>query len=419
MKILMISPFDLVTERLWGPTIRLHSLAKAIKKLGHAAIIAGPQPFPGNRPVILDGIQLYYFKHAFHRYGYPDDGFEKERQKHNRLWRLPFIILSRWYEIMMLIKKHDIDILYVNRAFPETFYPALTARLFKRVPVICDWDDIEGLHGFSTSSMQPLYRQLIETVHEVTFPRLTDSVVVASKFIKEFALKIGVKKKRLYYAPTVADSDMFCPEIDGNIIREKYQLNNQKILLYCGNLESANGVKVENMLYTLKLLLQKDEKYTLLVVGAGDLLQKEGKEGKLITLSRELGLSDHVIFTGGIPYKDVPGYIAVADICLALFPINVITMSKSPLKIYEYMACGKTLIARDIGEISQCIKDGESGILVYSDNPEEYALKIHEYFSQQDNLNDFGEKARKIIEDQFSWKHSAAQVLKACESILH
>ena len=419
MNILMISPFDLVTKRLWGPTIRLHSLAKELNRSGHKVLLAGPPPFEGDKPTVLDGVGLYYFKRPFHRYSYPDDEGKFKRQKINRRRRLPLVILSRVAEIINIIKNNRIEVLYVNRSFIDTAYPAYMAHILMRVPIICDWDDIEGLHGFSTSFRHPLRLQFFETFNELTFPRLADATVVASNYLKEFAVNIGVKEEKLFYAPTVADSEIFNPFVSGSHIRDKYKLHGKKVLFYAGNLMEGNGVKVENIFYTLKSLTQMDSSFFLLVVGDGDLLMKKGKKGMLIELVENLGIGENVVFTGGVPYLEMPGYIAAADLCLALFPLNLITMSKSPIKIYEYMAAGKAVVARDVGEISRCIIDGENGFLVYSDNPFEYAKKILEIFSQGELLKRLGENARRTIETGFSWAHSADVVLKACEEITY
>jgi glycosyltransferase involved in cell wall biosynthesis len=414
----MISPFDLVVNRLWGPTIRLHSLAKELIHRGHEVLLAGPPPFTGSRPAELDNVPLYYFRRPFHRYDYPSDGRARERMDHNLRRHIPGIVISRWLELLKLVKRRRIDVIYVNRAYLDTAYPAFATHLMTRVPIICDWDDLEGIHGFTTSFRQPLRIQIFETINELLFPRFSGAVVVASRYLASFTENIGVKAEQIHYSPSVADDLMFHQGVDGAAIRSRFGIDDRKVLLYCGNLSHGNGVKVENILYTLKNLLELDSSFFLLVVGDGDMLDKNGEKGILVQLAETLGITEHAVFTGGVPYKEVPQYIAAADICLALFPVNVITMCKSPLKVYEYMACGKPVIARDVGEISHCIEDGTTGLLVYSDNPSEYSDKIRDAFSREGFLETLGRNARHVIETRFSWKFSADRVIEACESCL-
>lgn len=414
MNILMISPFDLVVDRLWGPTIRLHSLAKELNRRGHKVILAGPPPFTGPRPEILDQVALHYFKRPFHRYEYPADGRERERLDHNLRRNIPLVLVSHWLEMMKLVYREKIEVIYINRAYLDTALPAFVAHLLTRVPLVCDWDDLEGLHGFTTSFRQPLKIQIFSTVSELLLPHFSAATVVASRYLGSLAENTGTRPERIHYAPSVADDGLFHPGVDGGAVRARLGLEGRKVLLYCGNLSHGNGVKVENILYTLKNLLDRDPGFALVVVGDGDLLNRGGKKGPLVQLAQQLGIADQVVFTGGVPYREVPQYIAAADMCLALFPVNVITMCKSPLKVYEYMACGKAVVARDVGEISHCIDNGKSGILVHSDDPAEYSDKIARAFADRAYLKTLGLNARKAIEEKFSWSRSADTALVAC-----
>jgi glycogen synthase len=415
MNILMISPFDLVTEQFWGPTTRLHSLAKEFTALGHTVTLAGPPPFERRMPDDCEGIALRYFRSPFHRYYYAGDEKVQISQRINRLGRIPFVAMSRTWNLMALIRELHVDVLYLNRAFIDTAYPAALAGFLTRVPMVFDWDDLEGLHGFSTLHGRLLRYQLLETFNEVAFARRSSATVVASRHLGEFAKQIGVSADRLFYAPSVADSVKFHPDNDSGDIRDRYGLQGCKVLLYCGNLMESNGVKVEIMLHTFALLQERDADFRLLVVGDGDLLLRDGQKGALPLLAERLGVADKVIFTGAIPYAEVPRYLAAADLCLALFPLNLITMTKSPLKVYEYLAAGKPVVARDVGEMSYCVLDGVNGRLVYSDDPQEYADKIISVFADDAKRREMGRNARRIIEERFLWRNSALEALKGCE----
>lgn len=414
MNILMVSPFDLVTERLWGPTLRLHSLAKAMIKRGHNVTLIGPPPFNRTMPSELDGVPLLFFTAEFHRYTYNKQETDEIHTSINLFRRIPFVMLGRFFDFIKMTSQLKIDVLYVNRVCPETSYPALLTHFLKRLPIVCDWDDLEGLHGFSTSYRKSLKYQLMETLHEVSFPRIADATVVASRYLETFACGIGVKVDRLFYAPTVADTDLFRPDADGVEVRKLYGFEGKMVLLYCGNLMAANGVKVSSIIHTLYQLLKRDLAFRLLVVGDGDLVENQGRKGDLVLLAEKLGIQDKVVFTGGIPYREVPSHIAAADLCLALFPVNLITMSKSPLKVYEYMAAGKAVAARSVGELEVCIRDGINGILVYSDDPSEYADKIYKAFTTDGALKRMGEQARLDTLEMFSWSNSADIAIHAC-----
>jgi len=319
---------------------------------------------------------------------------------------------------MKMVWQLRIDVVYLNRAFLETAYPAAVSSFLARVPLVYDWDDLEGLHGFTTSFHQSVKVQLMETINEVVFTKIARSTVVASRYLHDFASSLGVADDELFYAPSVADDVKFRPGNDGGEIRQRYGLAQKKVLLYCGNLMANNGVRVETMLDAFAIAAAHDPEMRLMIVGDGDLLDRDGETGVLPLRAKSLGIRDRVIFTGGVSYAGVPRYLAAADVCLALFPVNVITMAKSPLKVYEYLAAGKPVVARAVGEITACIDDGINGRLVFSDDPKEYAEKITAVLADEAVRRAMGENARRTIEERFLWSHSATEALRACEKAL-
>ncbi|MBF0550969.1 MAG: glycosyltransferase family 4 protein [Deltaproteobacteria bacterium] len=388
-------------------------LAKELVIQGHEAYLLGPAPFNRSVPKEMDGVKLLTFRTPFFRYVYPTKEQQLIITSNARKFGPMAVFIPRWFELDRLVTKIKPDFMVVNRSFPDTGFPALMTHWCRRVPLVYDWDDLEGLHGFASSFKTTFITQLAVTISEVAFARLCSVTLTASRFLEDFALKLRVPRSRVFYAPTVADADRFRPDISGDEVRKKYGLVDKTVLLYAGNLEDGNGVKTENIIYAAARLMATRPDLRLLVVGGGNLLTRQQKEGMLPHLARELGILDKVVFTGNIPYNEMPYYLAAADLCLALFPINVITMAKSPLKVYEYMAAGKPVVARSIGEIPGAIQDGYNGWLVFSDDPAEYADKIDRALENRDLLQEIGKQARKTVEQKFLWRHSAQVLLDA------
>ena len=413
MNFIFVSPFDLVTERFWGPTLRIYMLAKELNRMGHEAYLLGPPPYNRPKPTMLNGVPLLYFKDVLYRYPYPDKEQKAVSKEQPARFKIPLLLLKRTLQLRGMIKKIRPDFLIINRANVDTAYPVLFNHFWKSIPLIYHWDDIEGLHGFCSSFRLPLAYQLFCSANETSMSRLANVTVVASDFIRNFSRNIGVPENRIFYAPTVADTELFHPELNGSEVRKRYGLDGKKVLLYVGNLFSGNGVKVENIVYAAALLKEKVSEIKVMILGDGDLVRKDGKDGPLIRLTRELGLEDTIIFTGNIPYSQVPTYVAASDLCLALFPINVITLAKSPLKVYEYMAAGKPVVVRAVGECVRCVRHGETGFLVYSDDPVEYSRTIGTVLENEHLLKQTGQAARRDVETTFSWQNSARVLLQA------
>jgi glycosyltransferase involved in cell wall biosynthesis len=111
------------------------------------------------------------------------------------------------------------------------------------------------------------------------------------------------------------------------------------------NRGSAHAQYVDLFIKAANIVLHKKPDTTFMIVGEGFL------ERKLKRLVFELGIDDKVIFTGGIEHDKIPYYIASSTVCVAPFKDTLVTRCKSPLKIVEYLAAGKPVVASLVGEV--------------------------------------------------------------------
>jgi glycosyltransferase involved in cell wall biosynthesis len=68
--------------------------------------------------------------------------------------------------------------------------------------------------------------------------------------------------------------------------------------------------------------------------------------------------------------------IAVADVVLVPFPENEVSHAASPLKLFEGMAMGKTVIASRVSGIQEVVQSGYNGFLVDPNNPKDWCEAI-------------------------------------------
>ena len=94
---------------------------------------------------------------------------------------------------------------------------------------------------------------------------------------------------------------------------------------------------------------------------------------------RLLGLKD---------YNSLPNYISNMDVCMIPFKINTITQATNPIKLYEYLACGKPVVTTDMNEIRRY-----SDIVSISKPEEDFAQKVMKAL-----IENTPEKSKKRIE---------------------
>lgn len=173
------------------------------------------------------------------------------------------------------------------------------------------------------------------------------------------------------------------------------------VVIFVGSLARWQGV--EHLLRVAPLVIKEVSNIKFLIVGDG-VLKKEFEEGV-----NRLGLSDHFIFTGMVDYEEIPIYINIAEICILLK--QRLKSGYSPIKLYEYMACGKPILASSV-EGLEFIETEEVGYLVKPDDLislEETLLRLIKEPQKRINM---GEKGFKIAIERFNWDLKVAKIEK-------
>ena len=377
MNILMIHPHDIYSS-LEPWTVRITSIAQEFVKKGHNVKLVY-FPLPANE---RGKLRCKEFK-------------EFEAIPFNRgKWSFLKNIVRMW----KLAK--DADIIHFQKCFAIASLPALFAAYLRNKPTHYDWDDWElKIYQFSPPSwIVGVYINIMETL----IPRLVDTLSVSSENIKRLALKKGAKEDRIVDAHVCADLKKFNPKNKGTKIKKKYSIK-FPLVLYLGQLHG--GQYAELLLRAIKVIVVKKPNTVFMIVGSGADLNR------LKSLAKELRVDDKVIFTGAIEYSLVPKYLAAADVAVACFEDNDITRSKSPLKIVEYMAAGKAIVASNVGEVPRML-DG-SGILTEPGNVYSLAKGIINFLEDEKLRRGCEIKARKRAEKEYKWEVTADNLLKA------
>ena len=376
MKILMLHPHDIYsTVEPW--TVRIRELAKEYHRLGHnVKLIYFPLPKDerGKIEKNLDGVKTIAFSRR------------KWAMFTNIIKIMPY---ASWA-----------DVIHFQKCFANASLPALFGSLFFNRPIHYDWDDNEYAI-YNSEPPSKIYGEHILFMEKL-IPKLVDTVSYSSQSLKRLAMKIGVLEENLFEAHVGANLERFNPKISSKEIRSIYGENNH-IVLYMGQLHG--GQYAELFLKSIPHVKKKTEKVLFLIVGGGyklDLLKEKAKK---------LGIEEDVIFTGAVEQKDVPNYLAAADVCVATFEDNKLTRAKSPLKIVEYMAMGKAIVASNIGEVPNML--GNSGYKAKPGDAKDIAKGIIMFLENKDKRKLSEKQARLQALEKYNWHVTAKNLLLA------
>ena len=378
MKILMVHPHDMFSQaEPW--TTRIRNIAKQFKQNNHEVkVVYFPLLNRGNgQSFYSDGIEFI--------------PLSREVGKGNFLKNIRFFIKE----------SKSVDIIHFQKCFHYAALPALIGGFINKKPLHYDWDDWE-LKIFYYSPRQPWLVGIFIHMLERFIPLLCDTISVSSLRLKQECLNYGIKENRIFMAPVGADLDLFHPRISPVRIRERYNIDTP-LVSYIGQLHG--GQYAEQFIKAAKIVLNSHENITFMVVGGGYRLEELKK------LAGALDINERIIFTDAVVHKEVPLYMAAADIAIACFEDNDITRCKSPLKIAEYMSCGKPIVASNVGEVNTML--GGAGVLTEPDNPEDLARGIIKLLGDEPLRKRLSVKARQRAEEIYNWENTARNLIKA------
>jgi len=132
----------------------------------------------------------------------------------------------------------------------------------------------------------------------------------------------------------------------------------------------------------------KDDNIKLLILGKEDLWDD------LQNMRGKNGLDKKIIMGGWKPYEEIPKYLAASDICILPAHKNEIMMNIVPIKMYEYMAAGKPVIATKLPVVMKEFGTGNG--VVYVDDAEDVMHKAIE-LSENGSMAEIGVKARQCV----------------------
>lgn len=295
--------------------------------------------------------------------------------------------------------------LIYERACGWSIIPALVAKIFK-IPYIVE---VNGLFLDELKvSLAPKIYVGICAFNEKRNYKLANKIIAVTTGIKEEIIKLyNILDEKIVVINNGANVDLFYP-IDQIEAKNKLKLEYLKTYLcFVGNCAPWQGV--EYLIKASPLILEKNPNIVFLIVGDGIM------KNEWMKLTTELKVSNYFYFTGSVPYEMVPIYINASDICVV--PKKPIKSGYSPLKLYEYMACGKPIVATNTDGF-ELLTESNSGILINPENPTEFANSIIMLLNNPNLMEEMSENGRRYVVQKHSWSSVTKKILNVCNDTI-
>ncbi|MHB1413887.1 MAG: glycosyltransferase family 4 protein, partial [Chloroflexota bacterium] len=178
---------------------------------------------------------------------------------------------------------------------------------------------------------------------------------------------------------------------------------NRKLIVYLGLLAQYQGSG--HLLLALAELLKKRREVHLLMMGFPG-------QARYQQLARELGVAEHVTFTGRVPYAEAPAYLALGDVAVS----PKISETEGNGKLLNYMAVGLPTVTFDTPVSHEIL--GELGVYARTGDWESLAASL-DYLLYGDVLaaDEIGRALRERAVERFSWQEAGRRLVSIYESL--
>jgi glycosyltransferase involved in cell wall biosynthesis len=253
------------------------------------------------------------------------------------------------------------------------------------------------------------YRRLMlvsqAKVVETEVIQKANAIVSVSEEVKRYVLARGADPGRTFVIPNGVDSTRFHAAVEPESLDGA---DGKFVIGFVGSFEAWHGIEV--LLQAFRRLAIGSGIYHLLLVGDGP-LRRWVKE-----YIQRLGLGDRATLTGWVPHDQLPRLIKRMDVAVAPYP-PLKYFYFSPLKLYEYLAVGRPVVASRLGQIQQVIKDQETGLLVRPGDPDELAENIERLRHDPQLRKSLGLAAAEQAR-HWTWEANARRVIALAEQLI-
>jgi len=300
--------------------------------------------------------------------------------------------------IKKILRENKIDIVFVY-SIVNNVQATIRACREANIPMIHRTFDI--VHEII---LEKYLQKKVLKIEQESYPEFNE-VIANTPYMKSWAEEMG--GKNVIVVEQGVDPEIMKQLPKDKTLMKKYGISeNDKVVMYLGSILSHSGLEV--ILDSMPNILKNIPNFKLLIVGDGSHLLSLKQQAK------KLGISEKIIFTGFVAYKEVPKYCSLANLCINPFRIIKMTDKLSPVKIFDFMSCGKPVLATPLkGMLYDFPKDSKT--IIYSEL-NDFEQNIISYL-QNNHLEEIGNRSRNFVEEHFTWEIVAEKMLNEFEKI--
>jgi glycosyltransferase involved in cell wall biosynthesis len=303
--------------------------------------------------------------------------------------------------LMSAIKDFKPDIIYDRYA--HFSFSALWAAKKAGLPLILE---VNSPYSIQKRQWEKVYFPGLSKMGEQKIFEAAPKIIVVSSPLKQIIADYGVDTKKVTVLPNGTDASRFDPKLDASQLKKELGLEGKTILGFVGILRSWHNIdKLINILEDIDL---KKMNAAMVFLGDGP------SYDELVAYNKEKGNEETIRFLGRVQHTEIQKYIAMFDIAISPHA----TPYSSPMKILEYMAMEKAILAPDMPNIKDIIDDEKNGKLFTPDDAASLKSNLLKLMENESLRKEFGTRARKDVLQKLTWENNARLTAGLAEQLI-
>ncbi len=234
--------------------------------------------------------------------------------------------------------------------------------------------------------------------------RAADGVFVVSSALRDHFTARGVPAQRIAVIPNGADPRRFRPEAADTALRGQFA--GKTLIGFIGSFARFHGLDL--LEHAIAAVAARDPRAHFVLVGGGP------GAAALRERCRRRACDGRATWMGYLPHARIPGIAAAMDVLLAPYAAQEFHYF-SPIKLFEYMAAGRAVLAAGLGQIAEVIEDGINGRLYDPRRPGDFVEKLLDLAGDPAQRERLGAAARRTILEGYTWDHHARRLAEVLE----
>ena len=333
----------------------------------------------------------------------PPAGYENVGEIREMAYNLSLIWRGFW-----ALRRAQYDCIYYRHT-GFCVAPLILAKVLN-IPLILEFNSSDYWRAKFWKERRYYFPQLLRRIERLNLAR-ADLVVTVSKVCREQILELVPEcEGKVLVTPNAVNPEKFHPEVSGKGVRTRLNIRHCEVVVgFAGTFMVYHGIDI-----LARAILDLRRR------GQGDglcflLMGKGGCQDEIKTFLTNNGCASAVRFTDAIPFNDIQEYLGACDILVSPHnpPPADIEFFGSPIKLFEYMAMGKAIVASRLGQIAEVLRDGQDALLVPQGDEKALAEAILRLANDPDLRVKLGHAARQKVVEQYTWKKNVERVLDA------